>query len=185
MATFYLINNIRLGSRQLYAGQLINDAQVDVSKIRGAGGVIVRTTHQRVADAAAIAQKARRRGVPPLVLAELMEAALNHSHDRFPKGADISATGNVFWSDGRRRTITGLVGNITITIKVTAGADGRLPEAGDRIEFSRTDTGAFTVALANDGPAQNTLATLVASKVGGAEVEFNGTDWELVNANPV
>ena len=185
MTTFYMINNVRVGSRQLYAGQLINDAQTDVSKIRSAGGVLVVSTHARVADAAAVAQKARKRGVPLLVLAELMEAALNQSHDRQPKGAAITATGNAFWSDGARRVISGLAANATITLKVTAGTDGRLPKAGDRWEFTRTDTGAFTVAFANDGPGGGTLATLAVSKVGGAVFEFNTSgDWELVMAAP-
>ncbi len=180
MATFFLINNIRIGSQKLYAGSLIDDGNRDVRKIRGAGGVLIPSSNASIAAAATLAQKMRRRGVPEQALSDVMEAALGYEHEVFPKGPNISATATVQWSDGLRRVITGLAANATITLGVAAGADGRLPVAGKRWQFTRTDTGAFTVAFVNGGPGAGTLKTLAVSVIGFAEFEFDGTNWELV-----
>jgi hypothetical protein len=186
MSTFYLINNIRVGSRRLSAGSLINDAQTDASKIRSAGGVLVTTTNAAVAAAALLAQKLRKRGAPESWLAEVMEAALGFAHETFPKGANITGTGGtVQWSDGLRREISALSGAGTVTLGVAAGADGRLPVVGARWEFTRTDTSVNTLAFVNGGPGAGTLATLVVSKIGSAVFEFNAAgNWELVSAGP-
>lgn len=180
MAKFYLVNNVRVGSRQLYAGDLVNDALDDVRKIREVGGVLVPDSNGQVASAAVVAQSFRRRGSSLNELSEIMQGALAGSSMVLPRGADIAATATVQWSDGLRRVIAGLGANATITLGVAAGADGRLPSKGDRWFFTRTDIGAFTVAFVNGGGGGGTLATLVASKVGFLEAEFDGVDWGLV-----
>lgn len=181
MAKFFLINNVRVGVTQLYAGALIDDAFEDVAKMRAAGAVLVTNTNGPVARASVLAQKFRKRGAPPAELAEVMQSALDFTHERFPKGANITGTGGTIqWSDGLRRVNTALSGAGTITLGVAAGADGRLPTAGDRLEITRTDVTANTLAIVNGGPGAGTLCTLVASKQGFAVVEFDGTNWELV-----
>ncbi len=181
MAKFFLINNVRVGANKRYAGSLIDDATVDASKIRQAGGVLVPNSNASVAFAAGIAQKFRRRGAPEQYLSDIMESALGFEHEVFPKGANITATATAQWSDGLRRVIPPTLGaNITITLGVAAGADGRLPVAGKRWQFTRTDVAAFTVAFVNGGPGAGTLKTLPVSAIGFAEFEFDGTNWELV-----
>ncbi len=181
MAKFYLVNNVRIGTQKRYAGSLIDDAYLDVSKIRSAGGVLIPSYNQSIANAATLAQKMRRRGVPEAALSEVMEAALGFEHEVSPKGANVTATGTVQWSDGLRRVIPPTLGaNLTITLGVAAGADGRLPVAGKRLAFTRTDVAAFTVAFVNGGPGAGTLKTLPVSAIGYAEFEFDGTNWELV-----
>ncbi len=187
MSTFYLINNIRVGSYRLYAGSLVNDAYELLAPIRAAGGVLVASSNARVAAAAVLAQKFRKRGAPILELAEVMEAALNATHERFPKGANLVAGDQtVKWSDGLRRVMPAatMAGAVVITLAVTAGADGRLPAAGDRWQFTRLDATANTLAFLNGGTGAGTLATLAVSKVGYAEFEFDGVDWGLVQAAP-
>ncbi len=186
MAKFFLINNVRVGSSQRYAGSLIDDATVDASKIRLAGGVLVTNTNAAVASAAAIAQKFRKKGAPPLLLAELMEASLSFTHDRFPKGADLVAGDQtVKWSDGLRRVMPAatMAGAVVVTLSMAAGADGRLPVKGSRWEFTRLDATANTLAFLNGGTGAGTLTTLVASKIGFAVFECDGVDWGLVSCS--
>lgn len=189
MAKFFLINNVPVGSRRFYAGSLFDDAYASslITQLRSAGGVLVTNTNARVAAAGALAQKMRKRGVPLLQLAEIMEAALNFTHERFPKGANLVAGDQtVKWSDGLRRVMPAatMAGAVVITLSTAAGADGRLPLAGDRWQFTRLDVTANTLAFLNGGTGAGTLATLVASKLGYCEVEFDGTDWGLVQAAP-
>ncbi len=183
MAKFFLINNIRVGTTSLYAGALIDDAFEDVAKIRTAGGVLVTNANGLVSAAATLATKMRRRGAPPDSLAEIMQSALDFTHERFPKGANLVAGDQtVKWSDGLRRVMPAatMAGAVVITLAVTAGADGRLPQVGARWEFTRLDVTANTLAFLNGGSGAGTLCTLVASKLGFATFEFDGTDWGLV-----
>lgn len=182
MAKFYLLNNTRVGSLNYYAGSLIDDTNEPAAAIRSAGGVLITSTHGPAAAAAALAQKLRKRGAPIAYLAEIMQSALDYSHERWPKGANLGDTSpTLAWSDGRRvQPAASLSANRTVTLGVAAGADGRLPTAGARWEFTRLDTGAFTLAFVNGGPGAGTLRTLPVSAVGSAVFEFNGTDWEWV-----
>ena len=183
MATFFLLNNVRVGSSQFYASMLVNDAFEPAAAIRAAGGVLITSSNGPVAAATALAQKARRRGAPPAQLAELMQSALDFTHERFPKGANLGdAAVTLNWSDGLRRVLPAatLTANRIITFGVVAGADGRLARAGDRLVVTRLDAGAFTLAFVNGGPGAGTMATLVASKVGFFEAEFDGVDWGMV-----
>jgi hypothetical protein len=183
MAKFYLLNNTKVGSVQLYAGSLIDDAYESASAIRAAGGCLITTANGPVATAAALAQKLRKRGAPPVMLAEVMQSALDFSHERFPKGPNLGDTSPTLqWSDGLRRVLPAatLSANRTITLGVAAGADGRLPTAGVRWEFTRLDAGAFTLAFVNGGPGAGTLRTLPVSAVGSFVAEFDGTNWEMV-----
>ncbi len=183
MAKFYLINNVRVGSSQLFAGSLIDDAFENAAAIRLAGGVLVPSSNGAVAAASAIAQKARKRGAPFIVLAEIMEAALNFTHDRMPKGANLTdAAATIQWSDGLRRVLPAatLTAARVLTLGIAAGADGRLPYAGSRLEITRLDATANTYAVANGGPGAGTLKTFPVSATGGGCFEFDGTNWEMV-----
>ncbi len=188
MSKFFLINNVRVGSSKRFAGSLIDDATVDVSKIRGAGGVLVSNGNAAVAVAAAIAQKFRKRGAPELMLAELMESSLSFTHEVFPRGAALGdAAVTLNWSDGLRRVLPAatLTASRTITFGIVAGADGRLPVAGSRLTVTRLDATANTLVFVNGGPGAGTMATLVASKTGFFTGEFDGTNWEMVSSSAV
>lgn len=93
------------------------------------------------------------------------------------QGADLTglATGNMTLTVGGRgwRVIpTGtLAANRAITLATTNA------EAGDTIEITRLDVGAFTVALVNGGPAAGTLCTLPVSARSWARLYFNGDNW--------
>lgn len=181
MARFFLLNNIRVGTTALYAGALIDDAFEDVRKMRASGGVLITENNGAVAAAAALAQKMRRRGAPPDFLADVMQSALDFTHEQFPKGANLVAGDQtVLWSDGLRRVMPAatMAGAVVVTLSVAAGADGRLPPRGARWIFTRIDATANTLAFLNGGPGAGTLRTLPVSAVGSAEFEFDGTNWE-------
>ncbi len=61
MATYFLLNNVRLVTTQRWAGEKIDDAQEDVTKLTGAGGSIWPSSDAVVAAAAVIATQVRAR----------------------------------------------------------------------------------------------------------------------------
>lgn len=183
MSKFFLLNNVRVGTTSLYAGSLIDDAFEDVAKMRASGAVLITNTNGPVAAAAALAQKFRKRGAPPSELAELMQSALDFTHERFPKGANLTdAAVTIQWSDGLRRVLPAatLGAARILTLGVAAGADGRLPRAGDRWEITRLDLTANTYTVNNGGAGAGTLKVMAVSVANYLCAEFDGTNWELV-----
>jgi hypothetical protein len=77
MALWYLLNNIRIGTTIIAAGTLIDDAVEDATAIEAAGGRLVPNTTPGIAEAAQLAQDAKRRGAPPEQLEALMNAAID------------------------------------------------------------------------------------------------------------
>ncbi len=84
---------------------------------------------------------------------------------------DANATlqvGEGFW---RRLPAATLSDNRTLTLGTTNAA------AGDVIEITREDVGAYTVAVVNGGPAAGTLLTFPVSEKWHARFYFDGTNW--------
>lgn len=76
MAKYYLINNVRVGTQQHFAGEEIDDAQQDAAAITAAGGVLLPTSTFGLQAAAERAQSLRKAGAPLGEMAGLMMAAL-------------------------------------------------------------------------------------------------------------
>ncbi len=70
----------------------------------------------------------------------------------------------------------------TLTTNRTITLDDELAQDGDRIEVTRLDSTANTVAIVNGGPGAGTLVTLPASSRSFAKFYFDGTDWLLREA---
>jgi hypothetical protein len=68
-----------------------------------------------------------------------------------------------------------LVPALAQTTTVTLGTVGAVK--GDLMRVVRTDSSAFTLAIANGGAGAGTLATMPVSKVGFVEAWFDGTNW--------
>ncbi len=83
-------------------------------------------------------------------------------------GSDTVTVGGRRW---RRIPVASLAADASLLLS-TVNA-----EAGDWIEFTREDVGAYTVALVNGGPAAGTLVTLPVSVRSWARVYFNGVNW--------
>lgn len=94
-----------------------------------------------------------------------------------PKGADLTdAAVTITIAQGRWRVLPAAIlsANRIITLGTTGAA------AGDRIEITRLDAGAFTLAFVNGGAGAGTLVTLPVSKVNFARFYFDGTNWLLM-----
>jgi hypothetical protein len=85
--------------------------------------------------------------------------------------ADGNETLTVSGRAWRRIPAATLTASCTKTLAITNA------EAGDIIEVTRLDLGAFTVALTNGGPAAGTLCTLPVSARSWARLYFDGDNW--------
>ncbi len=90
-------------------------------------------------------------------------------------GADLTSSASQTLTVGggawRRIPAATLSANVTLTLSTTNA------RSGDSISVTREDTGAFTVAFVNDGPALGTLVTMPVSAKSFVKVYFDGTDW--------
>lgn len=77
MATWYLINNVQLGTVLKIAGELIDDAQEDATAIRNAGGILAPAPNATLAAASAIAIQKKLAGGTPEACEAVMMAALD------------------------------------------------------------------------------------------------------------
>lgn len=95
------------------------------------------------------------------------------------KGADLAdlASQTITVAGDFWRTIPVIGQTSTITLGTTNA------EEGDRIEITRTDASAFTLAIINGGTGAGTLVTFPTSLPGSGEFYFNGTDWEKMHAS--
>lgn len=100
MSTFYLVNSVRLGTKRLSPGALINDDYDDVNGIRAAGGLLVTSSDQTIAAAALIAAQ--------LVL----HGSFNDALGVMLAAATKSTAGNVVEDPGNFTDETTLAGQI-------------------------------------------------------------------------
>lgn len=90
------------------------------------------------------------------------------------RGADLlDADATILIGGGAWRVIP--AGRLTASRTLSLSTENAQP--GDRITFTRLDTGAFTVTLVNGGPGAGTLATLPVSAKSFATVQLSGADW--------
>jgi hypothetical protein len=95
---------------------------------------------------------------------------------RSPAGANLTdAAVTIQRSQGMWRKMP--AATLTANRIVTLGTTGAV--AGDQIEVTRLDLGAFTLAFLNGGAGAGTLYTMIASKLGWAKFQFDGTNWAL------
>jgi hypothetical protein len=93
MSTYYLINQIHLGSdAPLWPGTLVNSLYDPIARIQDAGGVLEPTSNSDVAAAAVKALNVKNRGGDPSEAAQIMIAALAKTGPTGATGA-IGPTG--------------------------------------------------------------------------------------------
>lgn len=92
MALFWLMNNVRVGTNQLYAGSSIDDSVEDTTAIASAGGVLFAQGTSAVDDAAVQAQSVRKSGGDPGVMEGLMNSALDSVQGTAAATATAQAT---------------------------------------------------------------------------------------------
>jgi hypothetical protein len=82
MATWYLMNNVHVGTVRRYAGTLIDDAQIDITQIQAVGGKLEPSTRTGLAAASVIALAYVRKGNHKLA-ESVMNAALDNTQSGF------------------------------------------------------------------------------------------------------
>lgn len=92
----------------------------------------------------------------------------------FGTGLTDAATQTMLVSAGYKRALPVLSQNGALTISPTGAI------LGDIVTITRTSVSAFTYAIVNGGPGAGTLFTMVASKANFARVQFDGTNWALL-----
>lgn len=95
--------------------------------------------------------------------------------DAYATGTALTDIATTTITRKARRTKYLLAGTMSQGETVTLGTTGAVK--GDRIEIIRTSTSAQTLTVVNGGAGAGTLCVLVASKVGFAYAEFDGTNW--------
>jgi hypothetical protein len=85
------------------------------------------------------------------------------------------ASGNVTITVGEHWWRVIPAGTLTANRQVTLGITNA--SAGDTLDITRLDVGAYTVALVNGGPATGTLCTMPVAARAWARLYFDGDNW--------
>jgi hypothetical protein len=124
MATYNLMNCVKVKGLQLFAGDQINDAAEDITAIQSAGGVLIATGNAKLDAAASRARDARKyKGADEDFVNQVMAAAFNDA-----------ATKAVGMQSGRATLAAG-----TVTVS------GVVLTASSRIMMSMADPGAGAI----------------------------------------
>lgn len=193
MTTLFLINSTQVGSAAIQLAGASYDSVTDAAlivNIQAAGGLLTTGTAPILAASAAAIQQ-HKQGASRELMDSIMEVAA-FGQPVAPIGAALGdANSNIDFTLSKRVILPSvpLTANRTYTVLSAAnsaqGAAALFPLfAGARREITRLDVAAFTAAFVNGGGGAGTMATLVASKVGYVLVEWDGTNWNLVNAAP-
>lgn len=193
MTILYLINPTQVGNAAIqlpgFSYDSVNDAAL-INGIVAAGGLLSTGTAPIVAAAAAC-QQGHKEGMNLDQLYELMATAAFGQPAAAIGTALGNADSNIDFTLAKRVILPSVPNTASHTYTLLSAANSAQGAAalyplyaGARREITVLDTAAFTKVFVNGGPAAGTLATIVASKVGYIEVEWNGTDWTLVGASP-
>ncbi len=191
--TLYLINPTQVGSASVQLPgntyDSVNDSAL-VANIVASGGLLATGTAPIVAAAAAALQ-AHKYGAAPELLWSIMFTAFSGQPAAAIGAALGDANSNIDFTLSKRVVLPSVPNTASRSYTLLSAANSAQGAAalfplyvGARREISILDVAAFTKLFINGGPAAGTLATIVASKTGYVQVEWNGTDWTLVQAAP-
>lgn len=193
MTTLYLINPTQVGSAALLLPgatfDSVNDATL-VANIVAAGGLLSTGTAPIVAAAALCAQ-AHRQAQEQDQIYEIMATAAFGQPAAAIGAALGDANSNIDFTLSKRVVLPSVPNTASRTYTILSAANSAQGAAaffplyvGARREVTINDVAAFTKLFVNGGAGAGTLATIVASKTGKVEVEWDGTNWVLVGAYP-
>ena len=185
MATFILVNTIRLASGVKYAGEIVDDAQENATLITSAGGVLFPTGVASVDDAATLARSIRARGGKPEDSESIMNAAvdaLQQSEDG-TLAADIvtaQAAADAAQADADTAQTTA---NAAVVLATVQTADVTLV-AGAATESTLNYTASSIVVpirnTAGGTPADLSVGTITPGSPGSAAIAGGGSDTSTV-----
>lgn len=177
MATWYLMNTIRVGTRQHFAGEYIDDAIESTAALISAGAKLVASATTGMATAAGEAQAAVKRG-NSAIAESIMNAALDAT-----QGATLLSQDTV---DAATATNAATVASKVFALGAPAAPNTTAVHAG----FAGNDAAsAFPGPFTNPDQPRNATVTFAAGWDGG-DVDLAGTDHfdaaqtELFASNP-
>lgn len=187
MALFFLLNCVLVGSRQRFAGELVDSTAESVTDIQSCGGTLGDQGNAALANASALAQALRKQGKPMAYLDGVMLGALTGDESPNPSftlaGGD--ANQNVDFTLGKRAIIPSVPNTAARTYTLTTNGTGPYPlTKGTQRTLTCLDVAAFAKVIANGGGGGGNVTTLLASKLGDLQVEFDSTNWVYVGGGP-
>jgi len=183
MATWYLMNNIRVATTFHFAGEFLDDSKENTSLITGAGGQLWPSSDAAIAAAAANAQSVKLRGGSPEECSQIMLGGMAAS---------------VLGAETNRYKARGVVfANVAALATFTVAAnDGITYVAGDQVlltaQTSAAQNGPYVVGTVAGGTAALTRPSWWSTKsaiqqgvvidVGGEGTIFGGSQWKALCA---
>ena len=178
MATFILVNTIRLASGVKYAGEIVDDAQENATLITSAGGVLFPTGVASVDDAATLARSIRARGGKPEDSESIMNAAvdaLQQSEDG-TLAADIvtaQAAADTAQTTADAAVVFATVQTADVTLVAGAATESTLNYTASSIVVPIRNTAAGT-------PGDLSVGTITPGSPGSAAIAGGGSDTSTV-----
>lgn len=177
MATFYLINNVRVGTSLRFAGELIDSVNEDTAAVAAAGGVLMPSATNGLAIAAERAQALRRAGAPLGEMAGIMTAALASL------GGDLDNAGVVLDAEAQRGTLAMVAGTGTVAAGITVTANSRiLVSLKGRPTGSTNYAGVAVTARTAGGPGVGAFTVEFIVAAGTIDADAAGdVDWLILD----
>lgn len=178
MATFYLVNKVKVGVQTYYPGDLIDDAQDDSAGIAAAGGRLYPSANATVASAAALAQGLTLRGQHEQAAGIMLAAASKAD----ALGADTvtvastTATNQTTTATNQAATATNQAAGVE---HVVSFAPTLLPAAGVTIHAQDPGGGALNLVAGFTIPLPGRNIAITRSAAGPANVTYAVT-WNSV-----
>lgn len=202
MATYYLINATRIGTRLIWPGTLIDSAQENTAAIQAAGGRLYASANATVAAAAVVAQRIKQTGGSlDDAQAGMVAAASKADADSTDVATVANATatnvaearsGHVRITAPATAALTGLVNTADVANgALTIAAQPDVPRKLQiRIVDANSSISAGTLTLSGTGPSGEALPDQVINLAGGtrtittdrAYATFSGTVAGLAGA---
>ncbi len=169
MATHYLINSIRLGTRTIWAGSLIDDAKVDTAPMLAVGGKLWPSSDAVVAAAAVEVGKRRKAGSVDGIDA-IMNAAVDRSQETKITTAQSGVDAGLPLQ--KKEVTIGFAEVAALGAVVTGSIDvGTVLPAGARLVGGELSV---TTKFQNAGDTDTTTADLGTTTAGHTDVAVDG-----------
>lgn len=171
MATFYLLNSIRVGTLFVWAGSLLDDTVDDTTEIAAAGGQLVASATTGMSAASTLALGVKARGGTPDEATSIMKAAYDAyqtateaSHDTV--GAESAHTHAV--ASG----VTGISSDSTRQMKCRDFAPTSLPAPAVTIHAQDAGGGALALVAGFTNPLPRRSMIISRGAGGPASVDY-------------
>lgn len=180
MATFYLLNSIRVGTAFHWAGSLLDDTVDDTTGVAAAGGQLVASSVTGMSAASAIALGVKARGGTPDEATSIMKAAYDTYQTNTEASHDSVSTDATGVTNNNESThthavasdTTGISSDTTRQMKCRDFAPTSLPAATVTIHAQDAGGGALALAAGFTNPLPRRSMVITRGAGGPASVDY-------------